>query len=497
LIIRLKSKFQVDQIPWYYRNATAAGLNPYLAIGGFIIAWLVFCGIIHFVPTAVGFSAEARDVLAITCWVMVVWITEALPKSISGLMIPVLLVVTGALPKTDEAFSGFTSNEAFLCLGAFILAGVMQATNVDKRIALSILARVKPKVPNLLTGLFTAHIVSALLVPATVARAGIYLPIVQGINRLMGETQEEKRARKALAMAGIGFGAVFAAPIFLTGHMPNVIITSLLNTQAKAGITWSEWLWLHWPMLGMFPFMWWWVVKHFDLKDADVTNGSKNIQEENAKLGPINRIELTVLACFLVAVILWAAGSYHKIPTGIVTLIAVSLVFIPGLLPLDWKNVQQKTIWGTWLLLAGALCLVTAFGKTGLDKFMAQHMVELVPAWGWMGTLLFVTILVQVIRLGIISNVGAVALMSPIVYSMAPLLKLNAVAFTLAVLDVDTYAMIIPIEVTACLVAYASEEFTFVEFMQVGAPLTVLAILYIVFVMVPWWAYCGYPLWQF
>lgn len=494
---RLEKQRQPGKTPWYYRNALAAGLNhPRLAIGGFIIAWLTFFSVIHFVPTTEGFNAAAKTVLATTCWVMVVWMTDALPKSISGLMIPVLLIMTGALPKPADAFSGFTGNEAFLCLGAFILAGVMQATSADKRIALSILARVEPKVPNLLKGLFTAHIVSALLIPATVARAGMYLPIVQGINRLMGETPEEKRVRKALAMAGIGFGSVFAAPVFLTGHMPNVIITSLLNNQANAGITWIGWLKLHWPLLGMFPLMWWWVIKHFNLEDADVSNGSKNIQAENARLGPVSRVEFTVLACFIIAVVLWATGSYHKVPTGIVALIAVSLVFVPGLLPLEWKQVQQKTIWGTWLLLAGALCLVTAFGKTGLDKFMAQQIVGAVPEWGWMGTLLFVMVLVQIIRLGIISNVGAVTLMAPIVYAMAPLLKLNSVAFTLAVLNVDTYAMIIPMEVTACLVAYASDEFTFSDFIKAGAPLTALAILYIAFIMVPWWAYCGYRLWQ-
>lgn len=484
------------QEAWFLRNARAAGYSPRTAVIGFIVAWAVFFLILYTVPTFKGFSAAAKSVLAITCFTMVVWITDALPKSISGLLIPVLLVLTGALPKPADAFSGFTSNEAFLCLGAFILAGVMQVSNVDKRIALTVLARVKPKVANLLGGFFVAHIISALFVPATVARAGMYLPIVQGVNRLLGDTPAEKRARKALAMAGIGFGAVFAAPIFLTGHMCNVIMANLLNTKANAGITWGGWLWLHWPMLGLFPLMWIWIVQHFKLRNVDVTGGAAKIQEENRKLGPLNTTELTVLACFTVAIVLWATGGFHKIQTGIVTLIAVTLIFIPGLLPIDWKNVQQKTIWGTWLLLAGALCLVTAFSKSGLDTYLAAKMVDLVPAWGWMGMLLFVMCLVQVLRLGIISNVGAVTLMAPIVFAMAPLLNLNQVAFTLAVLNVDTYAMIIPMEVTACLVAYASDEFTFTDFMKAGTPLTLLAIVYIAFVMVPWWAFCGYPMWQ-
>ncbi|MDA8228117.1 MAG: DASS family sodium-coupled anion symporter [Desulfitobacterium hafniense] len=480
---------------WFIQNAQAAGLKPRTAMLGFIAAWIVFFALLQFLPTTKEFSSAARAVMAITAWVMVIWITDALPKSVSGLMIPVLLILTGALPKPADAFSGFTGNEAFLSLGAFILAAVMQVTGVDKRIAITIISRVKPKVASLLNGFFIAHVISALLVPATVARAGMYLPIVQGVNKLLGDTPEQKRARKALAMAGIGFGSVFAAPVFLTGHMPNVIMSGLLNSKANAGITWGSWLWLHWPLLGLFPLMWWWVVKHFKLKNVAIAGGTEKIQEENRKLGKMSGTEWTVLACFLLAVTLWATGSFHKIQSGVITLIAVSIIFIPGLLPLDWKQVQQKTIWGTWLLLAGALSLVTAFSKSGLDEFLAKQMVNVVPAWGWLGMTIFVMVLVQVLRLGIISNVGAVTLMAPIVYAMAPLLKLNSVAFTLAVLNVDTYALILPMEVTACLIAYASDEFTFTDFIKAGTPLTIMAILYIAFIMVPWWAFAGYPMW--
>lgn len=90
---------------------------------------------------------------------------------------------------------------------------------------------------------------------------------------------------------------------------------------------------------------------------------------------------------------------------------------------------------------------------------------------------------------------GAVTLMAPIVFSMAPMLKLNSVAFTLAVLNVDTYAFLIPMEVTVGLIAYGTDEFTFADYFKVGAPLTLLVILYIAFIMVPWWAFNGFPIW--
>lgn len=487
---------QVDKEGIVLTNARANGANPVVAIIGFVMAWAVLAAIIWLVPTSKELTVQGRAAMAIMGWVIIIWVTDALPKSISGLGIPLLLILTGAVQKVPEAFSGFTKNESFLVMGAFILAAVMMVTRLDRRIALGILSKVKPKVNSLLGGFFIAHIVTALLVPATVARAGMFLPIVKGINQIFDDSPASIRARKALAMSAIGFAAVFAAPVFLTGHMPNVIMSSLLNAKENAGFTWGKWLWLHWPMLGLFPLMFLWVTRYFRLRNMEVPGGLGKIKQEKESMGKMSPTEWVVLACFTLAVLLWATGSFHKMESGVVTILVVALLFVPGLATLSWKDVQQKTMWGTWLLLVGALSLVDAFNKTGVDKWMAKQMASVVPPWGWMGMLLFVMILVQVLRLGIISNVGAVTLMAPIIYSMAPMLKLNSVSFTLAVLNVDTYALLLPMEVTACLIAYGSDEFTFADFFKVGAPLTLLAILYITFVMVPWWAFTGYPIWR-
>jgi solute carrier family 13 (sodium-dependent dicarboxylate transporter), member 2/3/5 len=478
------------------RPIRAEGRKMSWPLVGFGLAWAIFVCIYAVLPRPEGLSPQGMTTIAVMGWTIAIWLSGALPKSISGLCIPLMLILFGVFKKSPEAFSGFTENESFLVLGAFLLAAIMGVTNLDKKIALGIVSRVKPRVSNLLGGFFVAHVVTALLVPATLARAGMFLPIVAGINKLLGDREEYRPARKALAMAAIGFGAVFAGPLFLTGHMPNVIMTSLLNTKAGAGITWGRWAWLHWPLLGLFPIMFLWIVRCFRLRGVGIPGGLDRVKRERDELGPVTREQLAILGLVGLAVVLWATERIlHQFPSGIVLVGVVALMFVPGVSRLSWREVQGRTNWGTWLLLAGALSLVKAFSSTGADEWLAGHMVQIVPAWGWMGTLLFVMFLVQVLRIGIISNVGAVTLMAPIVYSMAGYLRLNSVSFTLAVLNVDTYALILPMEVTACLIAYSSGEFTFIEFMKTGSMLTVLAILYIACVMVPWWGYNGFPLW--
>ncbi|MEG6614936.1 SLC13 family permease [Peptococcaceae bacterium 1198_IL3148] len=478
-----------------HSNIKEAGLNKF-ALPGFILSWVVFASILILVPTSEGLTAAGRASLAVMGWATTIWLTSALPLSISGLGIPVLLMLTGAMPKIPEAFGGFTQNVTFLILGCFILAAVMQTTGLDRRIALGIVSKVKPKVGSLLKGVLGAHLVTAVLVPATNARGAVFLPIISGLNSLFDKKGEGARARKALTMVGIGFASLASGIVLMHSHMSNVIVAQTINqAMGKDVITWGTWAWMNWPLLGVMVILYYWVNWVLKTKNIEVPGGMEEIQRQKNSLGKMTFTEWVVLIAFSLAIILWATEKIHGLSMAVVTLGAVMLLFIPGLTNLSWKKVQSNTIWGTWLLLCGSLSLVSAFSKTGVDTWLASHLVGVAPAWGWIGVTLFVCIVVQILRLGIVSNVAAVTLLAPVVAAMAPMLDLNTVSFTMAVLNVDSFAFILPISVTACLIAYGTEEFSFMEFVKVGAPLTLMVILYMVFVMLPWYAFCGYPIW--
>lgn len=476
-------------------NCKEAGLNGN-SLPGFVLSWIVFAGILILIPTSETLTAEGRAALAVMGWATTVWLTAALPLGISGLGIPLLLMLTGALPAIPDAFSGFTTNVTFLILGCFIFAAIMQTTGLDRRIALGIVSKVKPNVGSVLRGLIGAHLVTAVLVPATNARGAVFLPIVSGLNKLFEKEGDGARARKALAMVGIGFAALASGIILMHSHMSNVIVAQTINQAVgKDVITWSTWAWMNWPLLGVLVIMHYWVNWVLKTRNIEVPGGIGEIKKQKDSLGSMTFTEYVVLIGFSLAILLWATEQIHGYSMTIVTLSVLMMMFIPGLTNLSWKKVQSNTIWGTWLLLCGSLSLVTAFGKTGVNTWLASYLVGIAPAWGWVGVTIFVCVVVQILRLGIVSNVAAVTLMAPIIVAMAPMLGLNTVAFTMLVLNVDSYAFILPISVTACLIAYGTEEFTFMEFVKVGAPFTFMVILYMVIVMVPWYAFVGYPIW--
>ena len=110
--------------------------------------------------------------------------------------------------------------------------------------------------------------------------------------------------------------------------------------------------------------------------------------------------------------------------------------------------------------------------------------------------LLILMVGTHIIRLGMLSNVAAVSLFAPILLALAPRLGLHPVAFTMLVADTDTFAYILPTQVTVAVIAYSTGTFTMADYAKVGWVSVLLAIAYGILVMAPWYAFLGIPVWD-
>ena len=483
---------------YFIENLRARHSPPAKTLIGYACAWTAWAMILWaldlsaFIPTY-----PAKAVLATIVWACIIWITEAIPVGVSGLLIPMLLVLSSAVPKIPEAFGGFVLDVSFLCLGAFIFGAILWTANLDTRIALTVLSRMKStKVGSVIVGLFTTSMLLAFCVPAAVARSATLLPIVRGVLQLFGDTAKEQNAKKAITISSLVYGPMVGGILILTAHMPNIIMVGLFDKRLNIHISWFQWLWLHIPIVGLFPIMYFILRFFFKFKGVDIEGGAEKIKAEREALGRTRSYEWVILAIFCFAAVMWALEDVHKVKTGMMTLVALGVFFIPGVCPLKWKDIEHKTIWGTWLLLGGALSLSAAMGSTGLAKNLADLVYPLVQGRGWIMTLLILMAATQFIRLGMLSNVAAVAMLAPILLEMAPLLKMNPVAFTLLVANLDTFAFVIPTQITAAVIAYGTGTFSMGDYAKVGFPIIVLAILWSIFVMAPWYALNGFPVWE-
>ena len=76
-------------------------------------------------------------------------------------------------------------------------------------------------------------------------------------------------------------------------------------------------------------------------------------------------------------------AELHHQPLGVIGLLGMLVLFAPGLMPCSWKSVQEKTIWGTFLLLGGAMTMTTAMTQSGLAQWLADHIHAWVVGMSW------------------------------------------------------------------------------------------------------------------
>ena len=196
-------------------NVAECGKNPVRVFTGFIAAWALFFLFWKILPAPEGLSREGMSVLAIVLWASVMWVSEAMPVGITGISVPTLLLLTqgipwkGGKPPMATVFSGFTGHVIWLCLFAFMVGAVMQILQLDKRIALGILDRIKASnVGRVIWGMFGVNVVLAFLVPAANARAATLLPVINGITKLLGDTPAEREAKKAIVIQSMVYGTM-------------------------------------------------------------------------------------------------------------------------------------------------------------------------------------------------------------------------------------------------------------------------------------------------
>jgi solute carrier family 13 (sodium-dependent dicarboxylate transporter), member 2/3/5 len=252
----------------------------------------------------------------------------------------------------------------------------------------------------------------------------------------------------------------------------------------------------------MFVLTQFWLRYHFRAASVPIAGGYEKIHTMHQEMGAMGRMEWLLLVLCAGGAVMFALGKgspifeLHQYPLGIIGLIGILVLFTPGLFPFTWKEVQDRTIWGTFLLLGGALTLTGAMTKSGLADWLANLAHGVVVGQVWWIALLVMMVGTHIIRLGMLSNVAAVAMLAPVLFAMAPKLGLHPVAFTMLVADTDTFAYILPTQITAAVIAYSAGHFTTADYAKAGWVSVLIAIAYAIVVMAPWYAYMGVPVWD-
>ncbi len=427
-------------------------------------------------PLAVTKSLGLENAAAIAIFISIVilWLTEWLPLAVTGILVPVLLVVYGVFPH-KEAFLPFGNSVLFLFIGCFLMARAMEKHGWDRRMAYWILSsNFSGSSPAaLVTTIGSISFLLSMWVSNT-ATAAMMMPICLGIvatmkSQLSGEDQQRRFEQSLILTAA--FAASIGGLATPVGSPPNLIALEHLK-KIGVSISFLEWMAVALPMaLVMFAVLIVIMRFRFPVDKVDLTGVREHFQAKLRDLGPLRKAEVQVVGIFALAILLWvlpsllelispgssvAAWLDRHIPLDVAGIGAALLLFVlkvDGKSNLAWEDAKEID-WGCILLFGGGLALGMMLDKTGLAATLGE--LSFNPEWGLLA-LIAGAVLFGVVMSEFSSNTASAAIVIPIVLTVlgkfenvSPAIVVMACAFG------ASYGFMLPVSTPPNAIAYGT-----------------------------------------
>jgi len=282
--------------------------------------------IIVLLPTPAGLPVAGHRMLAILAFAVILWMTEAVDYAVSAILIAALMafllglapnvanpkVLLGTSGALTLAFSGFANTALVLVAAALFLAAAMTVTGLDKRIALTILARVGTKTNHVVIGTILVGFVIAFMVPSTTARVACLVPITLGIIAAYGVNKRGAFA-SMLMITTVQTASIWNVGI-KTAAAQNMVAIGFIEKAFGKTITWLEWLIAAAPFgVLMSVALYFVMTRMMPPEVTQVPGGRGAIRKSLTDLGPMKGSEKKLLAISLTLLAFWATeGVLHR-----------------------------------------------------------------------------------------------------------------------------------------------------------------------------------------
>jgi sodium-dependent dicarboxylate transporter 2/3/5 len=392
-------------------------------------------------------TAAGRSAIAVLALAVVLWVTEALPFPVTGMVAIAVLVMTGAGEFRALVREGFGHDIVLFIIGVMILSSAISRTGLLKRVTTSLLFRFGHSPRTLLLAFLVVGALASMWI-SNLAMAAILTPICAGLLRHRSLEKGQSNFGRAL-MISCAWGPHIGGIASPAGCGPNPLTIGYLRDLAGIQVSFGEWMLVGLPAaVLMVPFAWVILQKCFPFERLDLTVTEEDARKARAELGRFSRREVSTVAIFCLAISLWlgkplldawTGGATGFLSISFVAMLCGCLFFLPRVEVITWRQAEEDCDWGGLVLIVTGLSLGMAVYNTGAAE--------------WLATLAFS-------RIGVVPPVGQIFLVVLAVSLMKVLFSSNTVTGVIVVpllialsrqVQVDTALLVIPAGITSSL----------------------------------------------
>jgi anion transporter len=343
--------------------------KPRTILAAVIVAVAAFVYVAH--PPE-GFTPSAMRSAALILFTVGFWAAGALPEHITGLLF-LLLAMLFSIGSPEVVFSGFASATLWLVLGGLVMAEAVLRTGLAHHLAAIMFDRHASSYRRLVVAVVAASILLSFVMPATVGRVLLLLPIV------IAAAQRAGFEHGSVGYDGLCLATVMATyqcgTAVLPANAPNLVLAGAAETLYNVPIHYADYLWMQFPVLGIVKgavivLLAWWLFP-----------ATARLATESRVLAPMTAEQRRMAIILAAALILWATDFLHGIKAGWIALAAGILCLLPrvGVMPLAAFNEVRM---GPYFYVAAALGLGALTQHSGLSNALGSvlhRVLELTP----------------------------------------------------------------------------------------------------------------------
>ncbi|MFN0041943.1 MAG: SLC13 family permease [Alphaproteobacteria bacterium] len=302
------------------------------------------------------------------------WASGALPVPVTaiGFFLGAVLLAIAPAP---VVFSGFASTAFWLVFGGLIVGLAVERTGLGQRLAGALVRIFAGGYLRVVVGVVMVGLVLAFLMPSTMGRVIVLVPIVAALADRLGYPPGT-RGRDGIVMA-TALGTFMPAAAILPANVANMVMTGAAETLYGVHVRYMEYLILHFPVLGLLKTGFVVAVVWLLYRDPSVRPVAA-LDERGADCAPRRawtRDEHLLAVILVLTLIAWALDSWHGLSPAWVALAAGFLCLLPGITLVPTEDFERKMNWGSLVYVAGILGLAAVIDHAGLGRVLANALV--------------------------------------------------------------------------------------------------------------------------
>lgn len=412
--------------------------------------------------------------LLVLVGVVILLITEWVPLAVTGMLIPVVLVLLGVL-NLDEAFLRLIDPIIFIVTAAFVLGDAMFKVGIADKIGTGV-ADLNRKYGRgdksiVLIIMVVSAAMSTILPNLGVAAA--LIPIVIAVASFTGVSRSKLLMALALASS-------LGGSITLIGTPTNLMARGAMEASEVGTFGFFDFAYVGLPLavIGIL-YVAFIGIRSLPNRYVETPAASVSEKKENKQYSRFQQV--TAIVLFVIFIIGIIFENQIGVPAHITSIICIIVVILFKVM--SEKQVYDSISWSTTFFIVGMLTLADAIVKSGASNLIANGAISLFgenpnPYILIGGVFLLSTILTQ-----FMSNTATAGMLAPIVISIAQGIDADPRAIVMAVAVGASCAFMTPIGTPANTMVMIPGKLKFTDWLRVGTPLVIIGLILVVVIL--------------